>query len=196
MCFKAGKRYGMDWWDTASYQQTAEERVQKKILCDILEVIFHDRNAHDILYRFSLTASDHGKYLYIWIKTEKYFFWRILLGIVLYFGLALTTFYLLAGIPSENPFISIIYYSCMFVYSLITMNLCFDEKREELFIFRCLWLCNTAYFIRSCYNHCWTYRDWIFNILGIPADPAAAVSDRFHCNLLDNRAALRRKGRT
>ena len=85
-----------------------------------MEVIFHDRNAHDILYKIFLTASDHGKYLYIWIKTEKIFF------------LALTTFYLLAGIPSENPFISIIYYSCMFVYSLITMNLCFDENREEL----------------------------------------------------------------
>ena len=46
----------------------------KKILCDILEVIFHDRNAHDILYKIFLTASDHGKYLYIWIKTEKIFF--------------------------------------------------------------------------------------------------------------------------
>lgn len=46
----------------------------KKILCDILEVIFHDRNAHDILYKIFLIASDHGKYLYIWIKTEKIFF--------------------------------------------------------------------------------------------------------------------------
>ena len=82
--------------------------------------------------RFSLQLLITESIYTFGLKRKKYFFWRILLGIVLYFGLALTTFYLLAGIPSENPFISIIYYSCMFVYSLITMNLCFDEKREEL----------------------------------------------------------------
>ena len=75
--------------------------------------------------RFSLQLLITESIYTFGLKRKKYFFWRILLGIVLYFGLALTTFYLLAGIPSENPFISIIYYSCMFVYSLITMNLCY-----------------------------------------------------------------------
>lgn len=53
--------------------------------------------------RFSLQLLITESIYTFGLKRKKYFFWRILLGIVLYFGLALTTFYLLAGIPSENP---------------------------------------------------------------------------------------------
>ena len=65
-------RYGLMRYSFLSAD--SGRKSSKKILCDILEVIFHDRNAHDILYKIFLTASDHGKYLYIWIKTEKIFF--------------------------------------------------------------------------------------------------------------------------
>ena len=49
--------------------------------------------------RFSLQLLITESIYTFGLKRKKYFFWRILLGIVLYFGLALTTFYLLAGIP-------------------------------------------------------------------------------------------------
>lgn len=65
-------------------------------------------------------------------KRKKWFGCRLIAGIAGYFAAALTVFKICTSIPGSNPVVYIVYYICMFLFSLGAMKFCFSVKLEEL----------------------------------------------------------------